>query len=903
MEGIDFSDLVERSRALRSRQEASASGFADNIPRLERALPQIDRESRRLATGHSADTGLGQPGDARDAKALRLLSEYGFQTGNIERNLQNVALLDAFEPYKSVADTDLDAYLGQAHENAIVSAIEAALAHATKVSLSAMSSTIKSEWEASKRDLVTLGAIPYQTPTRKSTKAASTAPGGAFASPFRFPRGAQSMREPIMERSSLRSSIRTSTVSPTTPIYESIVRKAVHSRSNPNVSVAIATELDDALNAHHAPRGDILNGPRSIQHLHAVFTALRYITSEANAASPPPEGAFGGMYTAEDRRKSCIGAYRFLCLQFREDKMKREIELRPVEAKRGGVPGMKADVKAYLNLIFDRGVPDQLAGGTRYDGLPIWPQIYYCLRAGSRETALEIARGALRTGCTDASVTLIEQCLHASITAGERGALPEPLLERLVQDYGLSAQRGEDPYQRVCYVVLARLDPAAGDKIALPDSDYSLLFYSIEDYLWLRLSVVRLEGDEKAPDSLAMYQLSLRSIQEEVRSFGPSHFDPQGDTPAFYALVLLLTCQFAEAIRYLDRGARAIAEATHIAYTLYYYGMLRETVGLEATDDKDSDDACFRFDYAELLWRYISRFSRTDPTAAAVYLFTLRDGGVRKGLLRRLLLETKEFDLLLGSKPVRSGSRVDRQVGVLEELWPLGGRDAAHGGGWMSLVEDAAAAAEESGDRTSAVQLYDVAGVRGKVVAILIDKLSAELTSRDTPARTRGFEEATEYRRQLENDRINRPLERVHGDMLLNQLMPSFDLLLSMGEFFDLVWQKQFERAWELLDKVDFLPRNDAQLVAKTSELKVGGGVWADAVCDRVPEIVLGAMEVLAALHSMQRRSGREIGGTGLWSTGTLRTAARTLVNFSGMLPNVSADISARLVRLDVLMN
>ncbi|CDF32910.1 unnamed protein product [Chondrus crispus] len=534
------------------------------------------------------------------------------------------------------------------------------------------------------------------------------------------------------------------------------------------------------------------------------------------------------------------------------------------------------------------------------DGLPIWPQVYYCLRAGSRETGLEILVDALQAGCTDASVILIEQCLRASLTAGERGALPEMLLERLVQEYGLSVQRGEDPYERACYVVLGRLDPAAGDKLALPDSDYSLLFYSIEDYLWLRLSIVRLDTDERAPESLRMYELPMKCIQEEVRRFGPAHFDPQGDTPTFYAFVLLLTGQFSAAIEYLDGGARAIAEATHVAYILYYYGILREPGGVDAGA---ADGANFCFDYAELLWRYVTRFSRTDATAAAVYLFTLRDGVVRKELLQRLVLETKEFDLLLGTKAFRDDGRGGRQAGVLQELWPLGGRDGTVGGSWMSVVADAARAADEAGDRASAVQLYDVAGARGKVVGILIDRLSAELTSRNTASRDVTFKEAMKYRQGLENDRMHRPLERMEGDVLLGQLLPSLDLLLGMGEFFELIWEKQFERAWELLDKMDFLPRTDGQLVSKISELKVGGGVWADAVCDRVPEIVLGAMEVLAGLHGMQRRSGREIGGSGLWSTQTLRTAAKTLVNFSGMLPNVSADVSARLVRLDVLMN
>lgn len=898
MDIADFSEILEKSRALRAKQQSIIPGHTDQIPRLERALPQIDRESRRIAAAHTPDSDFPLSVDRHydDSKALRLLSEYGFQTDNIERNLQSVALLDVFEPYKSVADTNLDAYLGQMHENTIVTALDSALEHAKSVSMTAVTSTIDAEWEASKRELVSLSTAHYRISRRKILKTPATVASSAFASPFRFRKVSGEGRSSFASADVADSGLRRG-ASHVTSIYEAAVKKAVYTRASPALAVPVATEFDDALVAHHAPRGDVLTRPKNVQHLHAVFNALRYIVGEANVAVPPPEGAFGGMHAPEDRRKACFGAYRFLCLQFREDKMKREVQLRPVEARRGGVPGMKADVRAYLNLIFDRGVPEQFADGVFNDGMPIWPQIYYCLRAGSMQTALEIVQYAIRNGAVDSSLDLVERCMDAARNSSDERTLPHQLLEQLVQDYGLSAKRGSDPYKRVCYVVLARLDPAAGGKMSLLENDYALLFYSIEDYLWLRLSIVHLEGDEVAPDSLSTYQLSLRSIQEEVRSFGPSHFDPQGDTPAFYALVLILTCQFAEAIKYLDRKARILVEAAHIAYVLYYHGIIREPQ--EVADESGDQDECFQFDYSDLLWRYVAEHLRADPATAAVYLFTLRDGGVRNELLRRLLLETKEFGLLVGNTSHSMGSKRFGQIGVLQELWPLGGQDGSTGNGWLSIVEIAASEAEEIGDKASAVALYEVAGVRGKVVLILVDNLSAELIAKDSTRRMEVFKEALSYRRKLADTQHG--LDDRRGDYLLESLLPSFDMLLSLGEFFDLLWAKKFDRAWLLLHGLSFLPTSDAQLVSKTSELSVGGGVWSDALCDRVPEIVLGAMECLAALYQEQRQTRQFAGGQGVLAPASLRAAGRTLFNFSGMLPNVSPDVSAHLVRLDVL--
>eukprot|EP00177_Eucheuma_denticulatum_P000740 GFKZ01001326.1.p1 GENE.GFKZ01001326.1~~GFKZ01001326.1.p1 ORF type:complete len:502 (-),score=84.38 GFKZ01001326.1:1090-2595(-) len=499
----------------------------------------------------------------------------------------------------------------------------------------------------------------------------------------------------------------------------------------------------------------------------------------------------------------------------------------------------------------------------------------------------------------DSSVALVKECLEAVLDSLDRRTLPHVLLEQLVQDYSLSVRRGRDPYKRVCYVVIARLDPAAGDKMALPNEDYSLLFYSIEDYLWLRLSVARLEDDDKVPDSLVAYHLSMKSIQEEVRSFGASHFDPKGDTPAFYALVLILTGQHAEAVAYLDRKARICTEATHVAYVLYYYGILRDVNTSSRDQPADDLSECLQYDYADLLWRYVSRFSKSDPALAAIYLFTLRNAEVRNELLRKLLLETKDFGLLLGNKSAKVGERGFGRVGVLEDLWSFGGNAGAESH-WLSVVEAAADAAEQVGDRNSAVALYDVAGNRGKVVLLLVDKLCAELTSKDSGTRAEAFRNGHEYRKKLADDGYMNG--RGGDDDMLTQLLPSFDMVLSLGEFFDLLWNKEFERAWKLMNSLGFLPASDGQVMLKASELRVGGGVWSDAVTDRVPEVVVGAMECLAALYSAMRQRRQGLAGSGLLTQGNVRAAGRTLLNFSGMIPNMSADISARLVRLDVLM-
>jgi Nup93/Nic96 len=914
MEDFDLSEVLAQSRATTARLEAAVTkgGGADSIPRLERALPQIDRDSRRLAPSPAvADPGAG----------LRLLSGCGINTRRIEVSLQDPALL-ADARVAALRDTDLDGHYAADHEAAVVSAISAALQHTQNASLAAVSAALEAEWDAAKRDLIALpaSALHPRQPRPTSSRTPATAPGGVLASPFRFPEhSVGSAMSPAAHKGagSSRDTPAARMQQTATSIYDSIVRRAVHARSSPTATICVATELDDALVAALAPRGDIARAPKHVQHLHAVFTALRYMTREADSSSaavvnatssamslallPPAEGMFNGLHAPADRRAVTLGAVRYLSLQFREEKMRRELEARPRDAHRGGVPGLIADVRAYCNLTFDRGVPDQLASGPSVGGMPLWPQVYFCLRAGDPVAALEIIDDTLNDGSTtSSSVVLFRDCLSAYIESGDSRIIPDDSLAKLVHDYGMSVSRGLDNYQRVCYVVLSRLDPAAGEKMALRDDDYALLFFSIEDYLWLRLSIARLDGDPAPPGALVIYGLSLQSIQAEIVEFGPAHFDERGDSPVFYALILLLCGDFASAINYLENSARAITEATHIAFVLYHYGMLRPLQqtrpiqhlqelgdasgqGQQQALSAGNANSCLQVAYDELLWRYVAKFTGDDPAAAAVYLFTIRDTVLRNRYLEKLILETRAFTLLLGDGPVTEPGRA---TGVLEELWPLGGRDASvNGNDWMTMVSCAASAAERRGDRAAAATLYDMTGATNKVADIVTDRLSAELTSRGSPARVQALSDARSYKSRLVARR-----ESLGSSISLRSL----GAVITLAEFFDLTWGGEFERAWAVVSGLGIVPLSDDMIGSKVRDVSPSGGAWSAAVCDRVPDVVVGAMECLAGVH------GR---GGGAGGRSAVRSAAHVLVNFAGLLSNATADMSARLIRLEVLMS
>lgn len=869
---VDFTDILERSRALRSLQEPSPAVINDNIPRLERALPQIDSESRRLVS--HADHRSSKP--TGDPHALRLLSEYGYETDRIERTLQSVALLDAFEPLQAAPDTDLLSFLEAESELTIAASIDTSLRRAQAHSLHTLSASLDAEWDAAKRDLVTLPLRNAEPTHHRLSQQVATPTLPAFASPFRQPRAS---------RISVGFDQKPQISAPSLSIYHAVIRHVVHERGPRTPPIPVATELDDALLRHLAPRGDPSVAPKGVQHLHAVFNALRYIIGEYGV-TVPAAAAFEKCTPSELTNHVVVGAHRYLALQFREDKMRREIEARPVEAKRGGIPGVKADVRAFLNLVFDRGVPDQLLNGPLYDNMPVWAFVYFCLRAGFLEEASEIIDETISNGCNEESMRLFGECLHAYVESGERRMLPKNLLERLMQQYGLTVKRGDDPYQRVCYIVIARVDPAGGDKVSLLESDYSLLFYSIEDYLWLRLSVARSEGDHELPESLSTYSLSLRDIGDEIRKFGPAHFNTHGDSPTFYALVLILTGQFAEAITYLEEKARATTEATHIAFVLYHYGMIRDG-GSSPTNRGNATAAISRkefiVDYARVVWRYASHLSRSDAGIAALYIFTIRDMLMRKELVKKLLLESKGFDLLLGR-----GSN----GGVLSELWNKEELDGDLGlDGWKTVVVEAAEEAERKGERDCALKLYEIGGVMQKMAEMHMNRVGAEVSCRGSSKRERVLQEARAF--------LHKPGVSVGMGTsgVSEKVMGSLRVLLDMAEFFDLRWNERLQEALKVLERMRLLPKDDGEVMNKVMELGFSSAVWSDAVIERVPEVIVVGMEVLAGVYGKRGEAGE------IEERKRLRGWARSIVNLSGMMRNLSADMSARLVGLEVLMN
>ncbi|KAJ4978114.1 hypothetical protein NE237_008894 [Protea cynaroides] len=114
--------------------------------------------------------------------------------------------------------------------------------------------------------------------------------------------------------------------------------------------------------------------------------------------------------------------------------------------------------------------------------------------------------------------------------------------------------------------------------------DMPMLFHTIEDFLWFKLSAVRdcpgVASSVVLNDGFVPY--TLEDLQIYLNKFEPSHYTKNGKDPLVYPYVLLLSIQLSPAVLYLskDTGAEGFnIDAVHISIVLADHGVLSESVG------------------------------------------------------------------------------------------------------------------------------------------------------------------------------------------------------------------------------------------------------------------------------------------------------------------------------------
>ncbi|CEP63547.1 linker nucleoporin NIC96 LALA0_S08e05006g [Lachancea lanzarotensis] len=348
---------------------------------------------------------------------------------------------------------------------------------------------------------------------------------------------------------------------------------------------------------------------------------------------------------------------------------------------------------------------------TIVNGVPIWAFIFYLLRAGLAQDALEVAVA------NKLSFKKVEQSFltyfKAYVSSKDR-KLPNEFVIRLHTEYNQHIKNAldGDPFRLAVYKIIGRCD--------LTRKNISSITLSIEDWIWIHIMLIREDSSGNGP----LYEkYDLSDFQTIVTSYGASMFSGS------YILALMLSGLYELAIQ----NAMSINEidAVHLAIGLAYYKKLSISTyqNTKLSELITTGEGRTQINFAKLLGNYTKSFKFSDPRIAVEYLILINLGGTKDAAavcheaLRELVLETKEFTILLG-KVNRDGTRIP---GVIEERQSLlslsDEKDFLH-----KITEQSARRADEDGRSYDSLLLYQLADEYDIVIRI-VNKLLSDLLS------------------------------------------------------------------------------------------------------------------------------------------------------------------------------
>lgn len=650
-----FGDLLQQAEQLTADMD---SGW--ELPRVERNLHQLAEAGQRLW----AQT-TGTVGDNAAVKASILLGTKGFDVPHLSEKLDRLNTTKTFEPLEPVRETDIQGFLRNERENAILSAIEEARKNTFNQAEKHQWSCMENEWEKEKEKILNslLGAgqesIDFSAESEVFTSSSLNMQG--------------------------RSALDATELAYARQVYihnEALIQSQRHSIVNGFLE--LSDRFDDPI-------------------IKDMWMFVRELGEEAQSTSSSSQ-----TMAAEKVRFSLdfqVGfiekARNFLerrYLKFVQDTVYDNLH----EAKLGGVPGTFNLVKSYLKIKLPPVVQGLDDGDV--DGAPLWALIYFCLRCGDPRAALEAVKHIPQH--------LVEfKDLFTEYMNSKEGSRLSPNSEsKLRLQYRRSIRTSQDPFKRAVYCLIGRCDV---------QSNHQEVANKTEDYLWLKLSQVTVHEEDGVQDSLIFQRLQIMLLEQ----FGEAHFGAH-QKPLLYFQVLFLTGQFEAAIEFLSRVDTLRSHAVHFAIALYKMHLLLLPESIQAqllTKEIGFPTPGRQLNFARLIMTYTRKFEVTDPREALQYFFLLKGMRTPHGedlfmsCISELVLETREFELLLG-RVERDGTR---KPGCIDKFH----RDT------QRIIELVAKDSAEKGLSEEAVKLFDLAKNHEKALEILNKLLSQVISA------------------------------------------------------------------------------------------------------------------------------------------------------------------------------
>ncbi|KAM4721844.1 nuclear pore complex protein Nup93 [Rhinophrynus dorsalis] len=594
MDGEGFGELLQQAEQLAAETEG-----VTELPHVERNLQEIQQAGERLRSRTMTRTSQ----ESANVKASVLLGSRGLDISHISQRLESLSAATTFEPLEPVKDTDIQGFLKNEKDNALLSAIEESRRRTFAMAEEYHRESMLVEWEQVKqRILHTLlasgeDALDFTQDSETSYITESGAPG----------------------RSSLDN-------------VEMAYARQIYVYNEKVVSGHLQPSLVDLCSSATERLDD-----KNVTDLWAMVKQMTDIP----------------LVPVSDTLKSRCSvqmqmAFVRKALNFLEKSYKNYTEMRVFanlqQAQLGGVPGTYHLVRSFLNIRLPAPFPGLQDG--EVEGYPVWALIYYCMRCGDLMAAQQVVNRAQH------QLGEFKNCFQEYVHSEDRRLSPATE-NKLRLHYRRAVRASTDPYKRAVYCIIGHCDVA---------DNHSEVADKTEDFLWLKLNQVCFEDDaSNSPQD----RMTLPQFQKQLfEDYGESHF-AINQQPFLYFQVLFLTAQFEAAIAFLFRLERTRCHAVHVALALFELKLLLKSSGQSAqllSQEAGDPTGVRRLNFVRLLMLYTRKFEPTDPREALQYFYFLRNERDSQGesmflrCVSELVIESGEFDMLLG-KLEKDGSR------------------------------------------------------------------------------------------------------------------------------------------------------------------------------------------------------------------------------------------------------
>ncbi|XP_030378637.1 nuclear pore complex protein Nup93-1 [Scaptodrosophila lebanonensis] len=553
------------------------------------------------------------------------------------------------------------------------------------------------------------------------------------------------------------------------------------------------------------------------------------------------------------------------------------IEKNLLVAQRGGIPNIYHMVSSFVSVTFQH--PQTLVGLLDVaNGKPLWPLVYFSLRSGDWQAAIQYLKEF--SYCPDLiKIMAQKQRPEEEMTSGK-------IEGQLKLEYAKKLRMSTDPYKKAVYAIVLACDP---------HEPHSEVVRTIDDFLWLQLSVLR--TDDRREYNIE--QLTYGGLQTLIlEKYGESYFNAREKAPLYFQ-VLALTGQFESAIEFLARTDANRPHAVHMAIALNELCMLGAPSSVQTpllSTDPNDPHPMRRLNLARLIIMYAKAFEQTDTAEALQYYYLLRHFKAADG---RNLMMVCVCDLLVDNCNERMLQLIFGEPQVPGSWRYSGGIFVQFHTMDYDMYSLAGMVGDELTNRGSfelAIQLYFIAGQFDKAMRVASSMLSQVV--HQAPKKG-GMRE----RLAGITERLNAILTTKKTELEAH-IVVTYSLLSELLTFFDYYHEGEHRLATEILYKNKLTPSNYSEVDDCVIRLKRVG----TEVIKVLPDVFLAAMNIIYTEYLSQR--GNETGSPKTTNNSKesmlqhLRVRAKALTNMAASLPyRIPAETNKRLVQMEILMH